>query len=170
MSTGVTVEIKADGLDQLGRALGVLVGKFEDLTPLMEDVAAHLEATTVERFSTNVGPDGQAWKKSIRAQLDGGLTLVQRGLLRDSIVSAAGPDWAEVGTNDPRARIHQLGGEIKPVTAPALSFTLPGVEGVVHAKKVVMPARPFLGVSNDDEKEIGGIIADYLLGEGRWAA
>ena len=36
------------------------------------------------------------------------------------------------------------------------------VAGVIFAKKVTLPARPFLGLSADDEGDLRNILADYL--------
>lgn len=74
---------------------------------------------------------------------------VQTGRLRASIlplITRDTPDrvTAEVGTNVEYARIHELGGTIKPNRAEWLRFNIPGV-GWRSAKEVRIPARPFMG-------------------------
>ena len=54
-----------------------------------------------------------------------------------------------IGTDVVYGRIHELGGVIKPKKAKLLRFRIPGV-GWRSAKEVIMPARPFLRPSLDD--------------------
>ena len=53
--------------------------------PLLAKIAFYGESSTRERFSTQKGPDGQRWKPSLRAQIQGGKTLTKDGHLGDSI-------------------------------------------------------------------------------------
>ncbi len=157
---GASIEIRALDFEQALQAVKNLFARFVDKRPLMERFAAYLELSTVQRFTTNVDPEGRPWKPSLRAQLSGGHTLEQRGLLRDSIHGQAGDDYAEVGTNDPRARIHQFGGVIVPVRAKRLRFQLAN-GATVFAQRVVMPMRAFLGLSTADRDELLNLAADY---------
>ena len=158
--TGFSFEIRNDD-DILVRRLTGLHMRLGNLTTLMKWIAAYLRESTRERFKTNLGPDDVPWKPSLRVRLYGGRTLVDHGILRDSIVSDHGADFAAVGTNDPRALIHQLGGVIVPVRAKALAFNLPGV-GFRMVKRVVMPARPFVGLSSADREKIDGLVDKYV--------
>ncbi|BEQ14500.1 phage virion morphogenesis protein [Desulfoferula mesophila] len=84
-----------------------------------------------------------------RENLSGKVLKVQTGRLRASIlplITRDTPDrvTAEVGTNVEYARIHELGGTIKPNRAEWLRFNIPGV-GWRSAKEVRIPARPFMG-------------------------
>lgn len=137
------------------KALGDM--RFTRATKL---IAARLLSSTQQRFRDERGPDGTPWKKSIRARKgqrrdargrfdtgvnkSGGKTLTDTARLRRSITSHADAERAEVGTNVIYAGIHQFG----------------GLTGRGHAVK--MPARPFLGLSADDEKEIDKIITAEL--------
>lgn len=132
--------------------------RFASLNALLADpeaqiyapVAAALESSTKERFDTNVGPDGEAWEPSLRAKEQSGRTLTDQGHLRDSVHGASDPAGLEVGAADQRARIHQFGGEIVAKTDGGLAFRLAD-GGFRRPKKVTMPARPFIGLSADDE-------------------
>lgn len=155
--------IKFPGIEQVEKTLAEVARRAGNLAPLMKGVAGWLESSTRLRFQTNLGPSGAPWKPSMRARLTGGRTLVEHGILRDSITSDSGDDFAAVGTNDPRGPIHQFGGVIKPVTAKALRFALPG-GGFRTVRSVTMPARPFLGLSAVDIEEIEGMAAGYLAG------
>lgn len=132
------------------RGLAALAG---DTTSLMRGIAAIGESSTRERFVTETAPDGERWKPSIRAQVEGGRTLTRDGHLGDSITSAYTRDTAEWGTNMIYAAIHQDGGEIRPRSAKALRFALAGGE-FATVRKVTMPARPFLGLSAEDVDDI----------------
>ena len=127
----------------------------------MDAIADYGHSSTTERFERSIGPDGQQWKESHRARFEGGHTLVDTGRLRNDIVSSSGPDYAEWGSNTPYALIHQFGGTIRPTSASRLHFNIPGI-GFRSPMEVVMPARPFLGINDEDEREIGAIIHHYL--------
>ena len=110
----------------------------------------------LERFRRGVGPDGQAWPVSQRAEEEGGQTLVDTGRLRESIVHEAGPSRVTVGTNVLYARIHQLGGTIRPKTTDRLRFRLANGQ-FVAVRSVTLPARPFLGIGAEDRHDIEAI-------------
>lgn len=160
---GLSFHIKAEGAQSVERRLASLLRSVSDLTPLMSTIAAFFRETTRQRFEDGRSPEGAAWKPSIRARLHGGQTLVDHGILRDSIADDHGRDYAAVGTNDPRAAMLHFGGRIVPRSAGALVFQIPGA-GWVRVKAVTMPARPFLGLGQADVGEIGAIIDDYLAG------
>ena len=65
-----------------------------------------------------------------------------------------------VGTNVIYAAIHQLGGKIVPKNATHLVFRL--ATGVVLAKSVTLPARPYLGISDDDQEMIADTVFRFL--------
>ena len=144
--SGVEFRVEVDGLEATQARLQELLQRMGDLTPVMDEIGAYLRDSTDERFETGTGPDGQAWKPSIRALAEGGQTLVDSSLLRKSITWRARRDSVEVGSNLDYAAIHQMGGKA----------------GRNHA--VTLPARPYLGISPDDEREIGAILDDYLSG------
>ncbi|WP_413207976.1 phage virion morphogenesis protein [Rhodospirillum sp. A1_3_36] len=113
---------------------------------LLAKIGGSLVASISQRFETGVGPDGVQWEPSLRATEQNGRTLVRRGHLRDSVTHAVTGDAVAVGTNVVYAAIHQFGGEA-------------GREGAT-----VLPARPFLGLSETDGAEIRAIVADHLRG------
>lgn len=124
-----------------------------NLEPAMEDLAVIGENTTRERFTTQIDPSGQRWKRSIRAQINGGKTLTKDGHLGDSITHRSDRYSAEWGTNRPYAPIHHFGGEIKPKDANNLRFRLAN-GAFITTKKVTMPKREILGVSKSDELDM----------------
>lgn len=140
---------RADDLDNL-----------RDTAPLMREISAAMEAWTVGRFEREVAPDGAPWQPSRRALEEGGQTLTDRGLLRQSISRASTPRTAEAGTNLIYGGVHQEGAVIRPVNARALIFQVGGQ--TVSAQEVTIPARPYLGIGDDDERELGAIVGDFL--------
>jgi len=139
----------------------------DDLTPLMDDIGAVLVNAAVERIATtNESPDGVVWPKSLRAKEVGGPTLHDSGLLMRSINAEAGPRQVRVGSNMIYAGVHQTGRTIRPVSAGALSFTLPNGQRVM-AGEVTIPARPYLGVSPEDVNtiiDVTTVFFDDILG------
>lgn len=130
--------------------------------PTMGAIARLGESATRLRFRDQVGPDGQRWKPSLRAQLTGGRTLTKDGHLAGSISSGYGKDYAEWGVNRIYAAIHQFGGIIR-AKGGALKFALPG-GGFAVVKAVRMPARPYLGVNDDDRRDILDIFERRING------
>lgn len=141
-----------------------LIDAGTDTSPMMSDIGILLEGETKRRINdTNVAPDGVPWPKSLRAIDDGGKTLRDTGTLENSITFVSGGDYVEVGTNVLYAGIHQGGGDIVPKNGKALAFALPG-GGFAVVGKVTIPARPFLGVSETDQADIGDIVAAHFEG------
>ncbi|MBX9944947.1 MAG: phage virion morphogenesis protein [Reyranella sp.] len=137
------------GLERLSKTL-------VDLWQTMDAIGAYLVASTQRRFERQAGPDGTPWKPSIRAQIEGGWTLLDSGHLRSSIAHAATRDTVEVGSNRIYAAIHQLGGTIRARNAPNLRFRIGG--RWISKPSVTIPARPFLGLDQEDELEIDAIV------------
>lgn len=142
---GTSFKLDWDGLD---KRVGVAASRISQSQAVMEVIGEMLRSSTVERFDASEGPDGTPWKPSKRALKEGGKTLVKTGGsgLMGSIDYEASPDHVVVGSNKVYARIHQLGGKT----------------GRGHA--VDMPARPYLGISEEDIDEARAILADHLVG------
>lgn len=125
-------------------------------------IAEALRTGTVERFEQQQSPEGVAWKRSIRASGEGGgVTLTRTAALRNSINARATKDGAEVGTNTVYAATHQFGASGRSIRAKDKPFLVFQVGGRWIRKKQVtvnIPARPFLGVSDDDRQEIKDIV------------
>jgi phage virion morphogenesis protein len=138
-------------------------------TRLLQSIGVEMETQTQERFDTQKSPDGDSWKalaqKTAAYYASKGWTarsiLVGEGTLRDSITSEVqGGAWSTlVGVTMEYAAIHQWGGEIRPKSARALF-----VPGYGRLKKVTIPARPYLGVSQDDAKIIEAAVMTFLEG------
>lgn len=88
------------------------------------------------------------------------------GQLRNSMTMLAGSTSVAVGSAHPAARIHQKGGVIRPRTAKALS--IPVGNRRVKVLQVRIPARPFLVLTERDERSIVETFLTWLQdgGEG----
>lgn len=159
--SGVRVEVRIDGLGGLNAALARMAMLGERPRPIWEAIAQYGESSTRLRFKHQRGPDGARWKPSQRAQLSGGQTLVERARLLRSISSTADNSGAAWGTNVIYAAIHQFGGPIKAKAGGALRFRLPS-GGYVTTKRVTMLARPFLGVNDEDGREMLALANDVI--------
>lgn len=159
------VSLNWGGLDA---ALGQAAQKLGNTQALMESVGEALVSGTLKRFDAEEDPEGNKWEPSGRASEEGGQTLTGTGRLRRSIEYAATSDKVMVGSNLAYARIHQKGGKtsphvIRPKRKKALAF------GGVVRKKVNhpgsdIPARPYLGVSEDDMDDVKAAMTNFLAG------
>jgi phage gpG-like protein len=164
--------------DDGGATAGIrkLIRQMEDPRPALRIVGAVLVDSIEENFKEGGRPP---WKKSKRAEREGGQTLVKTRNLENSLTDSSKSTKIEggtlyVGTNVEYAAIHNFGGKIKAHTikakrAKCLSFML-GNGDWVHAKSVnipeiTMPARPFLVARDEDMEEAAAQIIEYLQGE-----
>lgn len=136
------------------QVLGSLLDKLDDLSEPMNDIAAVLESATEGAFEAEADPvTGQAWASLSDAYLkanpkrQGGKILqANAGGLAASVAADSGDFWAAIGSNKIYAAIHQFGGTDDMPAGPA---------GI--------PARPYLGVSREDEQSMLGILGGYLI-------
>ena len=139
-----------------------LIDAAEDMSPAFKAIAGHLEYAIKRRFETNVAPDGSPWTPSQRAIEDGGKTLVKSGDLERSIISDFGADFAAAGPEmnfgpGIYAAIHQFGGRITPKEGKRALNTPFGPRSAV-----VIPARPYVGLSEEDRSEIQRHVSEHL--------
>lgn len=139
-----------------------------DLGSLNAALAEAARSSTLERFAESRGPDGQKWPLSVRAGGEGGgKTLIQSGALRNSIRSESDATGFAVGTNVRYASTHQFGAKgriIRAKTKKGLVFRYGGKWIRKKQVTVNIPARPFLGFSQEDLREIQDT-AEAFFGE-----
>lgn len=131
-----------------------------------------------------------AYARRKKYQRDKILTL--RGYLRSTIrYQVEGDSAVSVGTDRPYGRIHQLGGTIEHAARSQLvrlrrvrvkredgtSYTAVRFAKARHKRaeqkwgtngtgwSITMPARPFLGVSAEDEQALAAILRDWAAGK-----
>ena len=158
-----SVNVKVDGdVQRLMKRLGRIAGV--DKAGINNTIAEGLRTSTIERFQAEKSPEEKKWKQSIRAREEGGKTLTKSTALRSSIRSEASADGLAIGTNDIRAATHQFGDTriIIAIRKKALRFRINGRWVSKKEVKVTIPARPFLGVSEEDEEEIKKLLGKAL--------
>lgn len=161
MSAGIIIESYANGLEALGGAFSRMAAQGQHPRPIWEALGQYGESSTRMRFKNQAGPDRKRWVPSIRARQSGGQTLVLKARLLRSVSHRADNSGAEWGTNVIYAGAHQDGAVIKAKSAKALRFRMPG-GGFVSVKKVVLPARPFVGVNAEDGREMLALSHDAV--------
>ena len=180
--TGVTLRL--DGDEAALVTVGGILARAQHPRGLFENIGMSLVTSTLHRFETGIAPDGSPWPPSLRVLSHGGKTLVESARLMRSVTYVASETGVEIGTNVIYGAIHQLGGQIdQAARSQTLHFKrskrtggmLPGFrrkgkgtesrEVAVGAYTITMPARPFLGLDDDDTKEIGKLAEDWLAGE-----
>ncbi len=130
--------------------LRALETKLGDLRPVFRDIGEALLNSTRERFNTQTDPDGRRWadyaplseayKKRKKKHPD--LILTLNGYLRGTLNYRATRDELRVGTPMIYGAAHQFG-----------------------RPEINLPARPFLGLSDDDTEMILDTLAEWLLSD-----
>lgn len=132
-------------------------------------LAQGVRESTLERFRQGKGPDGRRWKSSKRAILEGGKTLVKTAQLRNSIHARSDASGFAVGTNAKHAATHQFGEPGRIIRARRKKVLRFQYNGKWVSKKQVcvkIPARPFLGLSDEDMQEMKATVEDFIGREG----
>jgi phage gpG-like protein len=175
---GFATEVDVVGLDGLKRIATRVNNLGEDTTPLLEIFGSVLEASVLRRFGEQRGPGGVPWPKSKRALKQGGKTLTDTGDLRDSIRYVIRPGEVEVGSdglkNPVKAIANQFGSHRQAVVL-AHTRTINSAFGVPLPKPVTfnvrphgmvtnLPARPFVGIDDEDKADMHELGLEYLKG------
>lgn len=175
------VSLALTGQEEALAGLAEYAARAKNARGMFETIGASLVTSATHRFETGVGPDGSPWPPSLRALAEGGKTLVLSARLMRSNTYVASDSGVEVGTNVIYAAIHQLGGTINiPARQQELHFRTnkrTGQQRFSKAKRatssktasigahtVTMPARPWLGIDDDDAREIIRIAEDFVGG------
>lgn len=154
--SGISVTVDATDLDQAFLRLKPIFA-FEP-SELMTAIGAVGESQTRRRISDEkTAPDGTPWQ----ANRHGGSILQDTGQhLLASVAWTANADTAEWGAAWEFAHVHQYGAVIVPTEAKRLAFMAGGA--MRFAKKVTIPARPFVGLSTDNIAEIIDVVSDHF--------
>ena len=146
---------------------------------LKASLLAIMQASKDRLFNAGQDPDGNTWaplsslskaKRDVKNKKSGQKNskfkgthkvLNDTGALRNSLgvakstgaIGTTDGDEVTLGTNLPYANVQNFGATIVPKNGKMLAF--PGLGGVtVFAKKVVIPARPFMGIGAQDSADI----------------
>lgn len=163
--SGASIVFRIGDLPHMEASLRSARARSLDLAPLMDQIGMAMETSTHERFASESDAQGNPWKPSIRARVEGGQTLRDDGHLDNSITHRASADEVEIGSNLIYAAPNFFGAVIRAKNGPHLKFRLPGRLGFVAVESVTLPARNPLGIGGDDDDTIGELTADHILGE-----
>ncbi len=154
--SGFSVSVEAQDFDQAFLRLKPLFN-FEP-SELMSVIGALGESQTRRRIAEEkTSPSGEPWKSNA----EGGSVLMETGQhLLASVAWTASAVEAEWGAAWEFAHVHQEGATIVPKDAARLAFMAGGK--MRFAKKVTIPARPFVGISSDNAAEIMDVVTDYF--------
>ncbi len=155
-------------------ALKDLSGKVSDLSPALRDIGEHLTETTKRRFETGTAPDGSKWAENSEVTIlqylgamkgvygkRGGMT--KKGM---TALLSKRPLVGEGGAAGLGKTIFPAYDESSVSIGSALAYSAMQQFGGTRAEHPQLwgdiPARPFLGLSGEDERSILDIIAQYL--------
>lgn len=137
--------------DGATEGLRALAGRAAALHDAFDEIGGAVVASTQQRFLDEEAPDGSSWpghsEATIAMRGDGAEVLRDRGDLFDSLSHQPEDDRVLVGPNRVYARIHQEG----------------GMAG--RGRKVRIPARAYLGLSDQDVGEVRTIVTTHLRGD-----
>ncbi len=128
-----------------------------EMKGLSKVIGLDLRRSTAERFKTQTTPEGKKWAESKSASEDGRKVLTDTARLRNSIKMKASTKGVAIGTNTIYANTHQYGAKDRVISARGggkLKFKVNGQWSSKSSVKINIPARPFLGISEDDMREI----------------
>lgn len=127
-----------------------------NLSPIFKDIGQAMANSTRARWRKEIAPDGTAWQRlsPVTLKRKRGTKILQDlgmrgGMLGSLNYQLAGNNAVEIGVNKKYAATHQFGrGQM---TAIKGRRNMPAI-----------PARPFLGISEDDRREIVDIIIGHV--------
>ena len=158
----IKLDIKIDS-EKVFRGLEQLRRNLDQRDAMLDEIGQVLAASTRQRFKTSTAPDGTPWKELSPKPLQrkkNKKILVESTELVGSIHHEAQGDTVTIGTNAEYAAAHQFGATIRPKAKKALRFNMGGKW--FTKKSVTIPARPFLGLSKEDEEAIKRIVLKHL--------
>lgn len=153
----ITTEINMTFAEALLRDLDAAL---TDLTPVMDRLGEQLTRSTKERFKEGTAPDGTKWApKSATtlarygAKADARPLFGPTGLLSQQIFHQADAQSVEWGSNLIYSAVMQFG------AAKGAFGTMSNGASIPWGN---IPARPFIGVSAEDEVQIIDILSEWL--------
>jgi len=149
---GTQITITEHGFEGALTAFQQLIDRGQDLQPALSAIAEYLRGSTQDRITAGESPDGTPFAALSDFTLGAksrnqDKILIERGYLYNLIYQVSS-EQMQLGSNMVYAAMHQFGG----TTAP---------NSMIPNKDI--PAREFLGVSQDDEIEIIATVGDYLM-------
>lgn len=157
MAFAITIQADSSPIEAILNQLG----NFESLkNQLFDEIGAGLVDSVQHRFLTGTDVDGNPWKISWRARMQGGETLRDTGRLMNSYTHNVLSSGVEVGTDVVYAPHLHYGATILPKNGQYITFAVGGQYRKV--KQSVLPPRTQLGINAEDEVMILDIVGSFI--------
>lgn len=172
------INIQIKGLQTLIKDLNIQSERLRNLYPFWRSVGEYMQARTIkECFDQERTPSGEKWKplsawrikQRMKRHKTGNMKILQdTGELRRSIHYEASQSRVIIGSNLKYSKVHQFGGSIEIIRQGQYKrdyaqhkYKRKG-NSYVYARKIRIPARPFLGVTQKDKEHIISMFHVYL--------
>ena len=148
---GAKFSIELEGTELVQQRLNELLQRGSNLQPVFASIGEHLERSHDQRFRDQKSPDGIAWAplseqyREKKKQNKDIILKLNDHLGREFGYQASGRELL-FGTKFEYGALHQFGGTSDMPAGPA-----------------AVPARPWLGVSDDDIDVIAQMLGDFLM-------
>ncbi|MDQ9819259.1 phage virion morphogenesis protein [Acinetobacter bereziniae] len=157
MAIAITITAESSPLEAIFKSLGAYE---REESKLFNELGSELLDQVQLRFIEGVGVDGNPWVQSWRAEMQGGQTLRDKGILMNSYTYNVLPNGVEVGTNVEYAAPLHFGALILPKNGAYITFNVGGQYRRV--KQVVLPPRTQLGINPENEESLLNIVGDFV--------
>lgn len=131
-----------------------------DKSKMFNDIGDAMLYATRKRFQYQCDVDGNPWKVSWRARLQGGETGRDRGDLLNGMSYNVLNNGVEWGANQTYAHVFHYGAHITPKNGQYITFAVAGQYRKV--KEVNIPSRTFLGINSEDEAKVLDIVGSFI--------
>ncbi len=145
--SGITLDVGIQDAT-VRRLFAKLERRTGNVRPALKSIGEYMLRRTDDRFKAERDPWGNRWKPlspSTLKKKKNSKILTESHMLKDTMNFDARKNSVEIGNPQDYGAIQQLGGKT----------------GRGH--KVVIPARPYLGINNADEREFEHILSEYLM-------
>ena len=157
------ISIEITGLSALEARLSGLAKGIQGQELLLGLAREGMEQTQRRLEIEKTGPDGTPWAKTRDGR---GALFIDGKRIAGNIqthVEGSQASWGISRSAFAGAMLHQFGGVIVPVKGQALKFKSGGKE--VFAKKITIPARPYLGISAQNAIALEAAATAYIASE-----
>lgn len=181
---GARIDIELSN-QSASRSLTTALEALENPRPLLANIREYLTRIHRKRFRDQRAPDGTPWaplspRYRKRKKQNSDKTLVLRGYLMNTLRGVIDDDGLAFGTDRPYGAVHQFGAEIEHKARDTTLYFKRNQDGsvgrrftkasksdfaqgaTIGAHKTVIPARPWLGTSDEDNNNLLAMTREYL--------
>ena len=161
---------------QISAAFRSLEAGLSDMSGLMDEIGQTMVLSTKARMQAGISPDGTPFaprsavtlaRYAAEGRKFGPKPLWLTGAMRQNVAHSAGPDHVSWGSNAIQAAVMHFGAEQGEFGA-AIGRTRPSEKRAKSLDYFTpipwgrIPARPFLGLSEQDRTDITEIVGEWL--------